>query len=874
MADFSEAFVREVFSSAFVDETLFAERLGGSKSDPEAIERYLSLPIAARPEVSVFFDREYYWQRYPDIQAVDIDPLVHFMGWGVAEKRTPHPLIDIKHMLMVDPRLFPDQPAIDELFDVLSGDMVDPSPLFSLEFYRRQLGASEMVPGGLLRHFLKTGLLSGLKPNAGYDPISYYRRAERKTFDIRSSLRDFAASGCVPQDATDNGEPSSEGQAKAMFRAKAEAGQLFYRQNQIGFAFSGIPDISVVVVVHDNFALTLQSLASLRANYAGPIELIVIDSGSTDETLQLAQYVTGACLLRFDSNIGFVRGCNAGLQIAAAETVLYLNNDVELAEGAIAAALRRLRSDPSIGAVGAKVIRTHGLLQEAGCIIWPDGWCAGYQRDQSPLIPEANFVRDVDFCSAVFLLVRQPLLRELGGFDDTFAPAYFEDTDLCVRIRQAGRRVVYDPAVVVHHLEYGTSQGVTAAHDRIQEAHRIFFQKHAGRLRVAGGSDLRAQLFARSVNEPRGRILLIEDRLPLRRLGSGFVRSNDIVRVMAGLGYQVTVYPMNRNDYNLAAVYADFPDTVEVLHDRSLGDLEQFLQLRRGYYNTIWIARTHNLDLVKPILEKCGADIMDGLRIVLDTEAISATREAQQRALFAPAEPFDVAQAVQTELRNASFCQHIVAVTASEAEHLHALGLPDVKILGHLRTLALTPRSWKDRAGILFVGAVHAMNSPNYDSLCWFADEVLPLIEAELGYQTRLTIAGYTTGDVDLSRFHDHPRITLRGTIADMTPLYDAHRVFVAPTRYAAGMPYKIHEAASHGVPVVATELLAQQLGWESGEDILTADATDPATFAKHVLALYRSETLWNHIRFGAAVRIRYECGRKPFEQTVAEILR
>lgn len=869
MVDFPEALVRRVFGSAFVDENLFIERLGGSKTDPDIINRYLSLPLAHRPEVSFFFDREYYWQRYPDMHAVDIDPLVHFMEWGVGEERSPHPLIDIRHMLTAGPDLLSDPPTIDALHDALCRDLIDPGPLFSLEFYRSQLDGSETLNGGLLRHFLERGLLRGLKPNPLLDPISYYRRAERKTFDIRSGLRLFVVSDAA-QHAT--AEPPTEAQAKAMFRARADAAQLF-RRNALRFDYAGPPDLSVILVLHDNFALTLQALASLRMNYPGSIELILIDSGSTDETLQLAGYVTGAFLLRFDNDIGFVRGCNAGLKVATGDAVLYLNNDVELAEGAVAAALRRLRSDITIGAVGAKVIRTHGLLQEAGCIIWRDGWTVGYQRDQSPLIPEANFVRDVDFCSAVFLLARASVLRDLGGFDDAFAPSYFEDADLCLRIRGAGYRVVYDPAATVYQFECGTAQVVARAHQGIQEAHEVFLQKHRDRLPFYQTSDFRAQLFARSVNKPRGRVLLIEDRLPLRRLGSGFVRSNDIVAIMAQLDYQVTVFAVHRNDQNIASVYADFPDTVEVIHDRGHEDLEQFLRNRRGYYNTIWISRSHNLDLVKPILDKADVDILGVAQVVLDTEAIGATREAQRRAVAGSPEPFDVEQATRTELRNAFFCQNIVAVSAHEAEQMQALGLSNVRVLGHLRSLALTPRSWGERAGLLFVGAIHAMDSPNYDSLCWFIDAVLPLIEQQLGYETRLTIAGFTAGDVDLGRFRNHPRITLRGGIADLAPLYDANRVFVAPTRYAAGLPYKVQEAASYGLPVVATELLRRQLGWDGGRDLLVAGATDPAAFAQQVLALYRSEALWNQIRSGAAERIRLECGREGFERVVREIL-
>jgi glycosyltransferase involved in cell wall biosynthesis len=578
-------------------------------------------------------------------------------------------------------------------------------------------------------------------------------------------------------------------------------------------------------------------------------------------------------VLRFDDNVGYLRGCNAGLMLVSAEALLYLNNDVVLAAGAVGAALSRLRSDPMIGAVGGKIIRTHGVLQEAGCIVWRDGWTMGYLRDQSPLCPEANFVRDVDFCSAAFLLARTDVVRACNGFDDAFAPAYYEDTDLCLRIWGAGYRVVYDPSVVVHHLEYGSTTVSADVRARIEQAHDIFFRKHLNTLRFRYASDSRAQVFARSVGTPRGRVLFIEDQVPLRRLGSGFVRSNDVVRTMAELGYRVTVFPMVRKTFDLASVYADLPDTVEVMHDRSLAGLGSFLASRRGSFDTIWIARIHNLDRVKPILERGGVDVLGGVRVVLDTEAIAARRDALRIAVQGGAEGFDLPAAVLRELANAYFCQSIVAVNDLEARSLRELGLSDVHVLGHLRNLALTPRAWKDRAGLLFVGAFAAPDSPNYDGLCWFVDEVLPLVEQELGYETRLTIVGSVGEGVDLARFHDHARITLRGEVGDTVPLYDSHRVFIAPTRYAAGVPYKVHEAASYGVPVVATELLREQLGWQDQRDLLAAGVSDPQGFAKAVVALYRSEALWIQIRHGAAEQIRSACGPDTYTQAMTQIL-
>jgi GT2 family glycosyltransferase len=613
-------------------------------------------------------------------------------------------------------------------------------------------------------------------------------------------------------------------------------------------------------------------LASLRQNYAGDIELLLVDSGSTDETVHLRRYVTGARLLRFDLNIGYVRGCNAALYSVTAPRVLFLNNDVELAPGAIAAALRRLDGDATIGAVGGRIVRAHGLLQEAGAIVWRDGSTAGYLRDAVPLAPEANYVRDVDYCSAVFLMVRADVVQALEGFDPDYAPAYFEDVDLCLRIAAGGHRVVYDPAVTVHHLEYGSSSDADAAAQMLA-SRQVLIAKHAEALSRRYAPDPKALLFARDrPQDGRRRLLFIEDTIPVRRLGSGFVRANDIITLIAAFGLHVTVFPINGRQTDIAAAYADLPDTVEVMHDRTIDTLPGFLAMRQDYYDTLWIARTHNLDRILGVLQPWLAEARLRPRLVLDTEAVASLRAAEQ-ALLAGDDRFVLADALAEEFRHAGRCDAFVAVTEPEAETLRGLGLSPVSVIGHLRDLSLTPRPYAERAGMLFVGAIHAMDSPNYDSLCWFIDEVLPLIEAELGWQTRLTVIGHTAPGVSLERFADHARVTLRGSVPDVRPAYDSHRVFIAPTRYAAGAAYKVHEAASFGLPVVASELIRSQIGWENGQDLLSAPTSDPAAFADAVLRLYRSAELWEHLRGGAGSRILAENERSSYEAALQDVL-
>ncbi len=754
----------------------------------------------------------------------------------------------------------------------------DPLAEFSEAFYlARYPDVAAAVAAGHRRngydHYLTDGAREMRTPHPAMDLAWYVGaypeicddlRCGRATDAFDHYLRIGAARGWAAAPPAECAVEEPGG--RTLFRMRARSLLPVWGRTALDFTLGGPPALSVIMVVHGQFALTMMALASLRANFAGPIELVLVDSGSADETRRITRYVRGARLLRFDSNIGFVRACNAALSGVTADAVLFLNNDVELAPGAVAVALRRIGSDSRIGAVGGKVLRSHGVLQEAGSIVWRDGETAGYLRDASPLAPEANFVRDVDFCSAVFLLVRASLLASLGGFDVAFSPAYCEDVDLCVRIAQAGFRVVFDPAIVVHHLEHGSSSTRASAEAQMAAGHTTFVARHNAWL--ATRPEGRDALRARSADR-RPHVLLIEDMVPLRALGSGYVRSNDVVAVMAGMGLQVTVFPLRRHDADLAAVYADFPDTIEVMHDRSLDDLADFLRDRAGLYATIWVVRTHNLERVLAALPEQGAKRP---RIVLDTEAIAAMREASRRALRGQPD-LDLASAIRRELAGAELCDALAAVTSHDAAVLRDLGFGNVHVLGHLRPAVPTPAAWSERAGLLFVGAIHDADSPNYDALDWFVSEVLPLIERELGWCTRLTVAGYTADDVDLTRLGANSRITLQGCVADTLPLYAAHRVFVAPTRFAAGVPYKVHEAASYGLPVVATDLLRGQLGWDDGQEIVAAPATDAAAFAEAVLSLYRSEALWTRVRDGALARLQHESVRERYVDAIRTIL-
>jgi len=216
------------------------------------------------------------------------------------------------------------------------------------------------------------------------------------------------------------------------------------------------PAVTVLVPVYNHLVTTLECLASIAAHVDphGPsFEVLVANDGSSDDTAQVLARVAHLRVVNQPENLGFLRNCNSAAQLARGRLLVLLNNDVQVTDGWLTALVECLESHPDIGAVGARIVYPSGWLQEAGTRLLRDGSSEMIGLNDLPDLPRYRFDRDVDYCSGACLLLRAADFQRLGGFDDAFAPAYCEDSDLCMRLHANGKRVVYcADATVIHHL--------------------------------------------------------------------------------------------------------------------------------------------------------------------------------------------------------------------------------------------------------------------------------------------------------------------------------------------------------------------------------------------------------------------------------------
>ena len=638
---------------------------------------------------------------------------------------------------------------------------------------------------------------------------------------------------------------------------------------------SNEPDVTIVLILFNQAEMTYSSLAAIKEcldNSSLKIETILFDNGSTDRTHELLDRLEGAQIIRNEENLHFLRGVNAATRHAKGRHILLLNNDAQLTPGSLEAAVKTLDEDPSIGAVGARIILPDGTLQEAGSIIWSDGSCLGYGRGQNPNDPQYMFQRDVDYCSGAFLLTPRHLFERMGGFDEAFAPAYYEETDYCVRLWEANLRVVYNPRVTIHHFEFASSGSVSEAIKLQQRNLETFRIRHASWLSKQYTPDPASILLARFHTPAKPRILYVEDRVPKPWQGAGFPRSADIVREFVAAGMQVTIFPTAGQQEDWHEIWQVHSPEVEVVLPLVQNtDLRQLLHERKGYFDAIFVTRPHNMKRLQDVFS-AEPQLRGDARLIYDAEALFAHREILKNELEgAPLSMGEQSKLIQDELALTRGADLVLSVSAAERKVMQDNGLSDVAVLGHKVESDVTQSSFESRKEIFFLGAIHGDDTPNADSIRWFVNEVLPELRLLLNLPAlRLQVVGLVQ-DAPSLQILDGKMIDLRGRVDDLKSLFETARLAVVPTRFAAGIPHKAHHVASLGVPMVATDLIAQQLGWTSGRDILSS--TEPHEFARHCRDLYTNQVLWNTLRSNALTRIEEECSVAAFRTTIRQVI-
>ena len=653
---------------------------------------------------------------------------------------------------------------------------------------------------------------------------------------------------------------------------KEELEVFLSAKQQLNFSTPSSPKVTIILVLWNQAELTLACMKTLHSQDNGSIEVLIVNNASSDATAQLLSMINGVRVITNAESMVFFKAVNMAAHQAHGQYLLLVSNAAVVRHGSIQQAITRIESAPNIGAVGGRVILPDGLLQEAGSMVWQDGTCSGYKRGELPDTNEAMFVRDVDYCSGVFLLTPTELFCQMGGFDVKDALAYYEEIDYCMRLWKRGLRVVYDPAVVVDHFEYGSAAANEQAICQMEVDRNKFISTHIDFLAKYHNYSVKNILYARMNKKYKGRVLFMDDRVPLKNLGAGYPRAKSILQTITENGWFITFYPLNQPNLvdDWQDIYKAIPDTIEVIRGGyGINKLERFLTDRAGYYDVLFISRPSNMMKINKLYNKTPG-LFSGLKIIYDAEAIWSIREIQRLKIQRKSIPEKVAaKCIDNEVALAKVSHTILAVSNQEAQYFKNARYNDVHVLGHALAANPTRKKFEERKDILFVGRMEEDGTPNVDSAMWFTSEVLPLINADRKERVKLYLIG-KNGAKALRKINS-PDVVLLGAIDDLTDWYNNFRIFVAPTRFAAGIPLKVLEASAHGIPVVLTPILAKQMSWRHEQEVLVGDTA--AEFAGQCKRLYNDKELWQQLREKAINRIVSEHGIIHFENCLEKVL-
>jgi GT2 family glycosyltransferase len=234
------------------------------------------------------------------------------------------------------------------------------------------------------------------------------------------------------------------------------------------------PQLTVIVITRNSLPALVDCLTSLPGAVGNLYhELLIVDNASTDESLTQAQRLApSARIIKNDHNVGFADACNRGAEAARGEYLLFLNPDVILDPGAVAALVAEARTNPGAGLISGRLRNPDGSFQ-ATCRRFPTIGNMIFSRGSvlSRLLGRADSdsgrytlgdfaqTTEVPAVAATFVLIRGDLFDELGRFDTRFF-MYMEDTDLSLRLHQHGRVNLFVPAAGgIHRWGRGSREG-------------------------------------------------------------------------------------------------------------------------------------------------------------------------------------------------------------------------------------------------------------------------------------------------------------------------------------------------------------------------------------------------------------------------------
>ncbi|WP_339191182.1 glycosyltransferase [Paenibacillus sp. FSL R5-0490] len=613
------------------------------------------------------------------------------------------------------------------------------------------------------------------------------------------------------------------------------------------------PLVSIIIPVYNQWKYTYSCLASILENTPDlTYEVIIADDMSTDETIDIEKIVKNITIVRDGVNRGFLLNCNNAAKSARGKYVFFLNNDTNVQANWLSSLVELIEPEPSIGMVGSKLVYPDGRLQEAGGIIWNDasGW--NYGRLDDPEKPEYNYVKEADYISGAAILIRHTIWQELGGFDERYVPAYFEDTDLAFEVRRLGYKVLLQPKSVIVHFEgisHGTdtSNGIKSYQVTNKEKFMDKWKEELLRDQFPNAEHI---FWAKDRSRNRKTIVVVDHYVPHYDKDAGSRATYFYLQLFVSMGFHVIFigdnffkhepYTSNLQELGIEVLYGDY----------YAKNINKWIKNNGAYIDYVYLNRPHISIKYMETFKK-----FTSAKIIYFGHDLHFLREMRNYELTGNTNLMKSSE----EWKKTEFSLF------NDADVIHVVGSYEQSLLQNefpnkpVRNIPLFPyehsynyakkiEGFDARKDLLFVGGFN--HAPNYDGIVWFLDEIFDSIKRYIP-NVKLYIVGSNPPDDLKARSAEDVIVTGFVSDEELERYYNQSKLVIVPLRYGAGVKGKVVEAIYYQVPVITTSIGSE--GLEESEIVMTI-ANDAQQFAHSVIQLYQDETMWN-AHFQASVQ-------------------
>jgi GT2 family glycosyltransferase/ubiquinone/menaquinone biosynthesis C-methylase UbiE len=268
------------------------------------------------------------------------------------------------------------------------------------------------------------------------------------------------------------------------------------------------PGVSIIIPVFNKVEYTQQCLETLYSidNGINEFEIIVIDNASTDETNNFLNFALKVYdnfkVITSSKNLKFAGACNLGSQNANGKFLVFLNNDTIPTTNWLSTGINRLITNQEIGIVGSKLVYPDDSIQHAGIEfvpnmhpeydLWPVHRYLNLSKDD-PLTNQAEFV---DAVTGACLFISTQLFSAVNGFSEEYE-MYFEDSDLCFKVKAYGKKIFYEPTSLVYHYEGKSNTDEPERHKQNYKASKLFYKNWADTIALMSKDRLGRKLFVK-----------------------------------------------------------------------------------------------------------------------------------------------------------------------------------------------------------------------------------------------------------------------------------------------------------------------------------------------------------------------------------------